>query len=246
MKSDPFFVSVIIPVYNGEAFLAEAVASIRHQDYEPLEIIIVDDGSTDGTAELVAGLGEDIRYVYQCNGGPAAARNKGLAMARGDIIAFLDADDLWPSDKLQIQITRLVKDPKVEIVLGRIKYISLPGARKTRMQFEGPDNTVAYVQLGSGVYRRSVFDIVGVFDETLRYSEDHDWFLRAREQGVSLTIIKEVTLYYRLHGHNMTRANDPSNFNITEILKKSLDRRRQQNDGLVQPLPKFYEFDEAD
>jgi glycosyltransferase involved in cell wall biosynthesis len=245
MESNQFFVSVIIPVYNGEAFLAESVASIRRQDYQPLEIIIVDDGSTDGTAALVASLGEDIRYVYQCNRGPAAARNTGLAMARGEVITFLDADDYWPPSKLQIQLARLNDDPKIEAVLGRVQYTGLFTAAERKIRFEGPDNTLISVHLGSGVFRKSVFDKVGVFDETLRYYEDHDWFLRVREQGISMIIIEETTLHYRLHEHNMSRHKDITEFNIVKVLKKSLDRRRQQNNGLVPSLPKFFDFDEV-
>ena len=96
--------SVIMPVYNGAEFLAEAVASIVAQAYQPLEIIVVDDGSTDETATIVQSLGGEIRYLYQFNQGPAAARNAGLALAQGDLIAFLDVDDLWPADKLAQQM----------------------------------------------------------------------------------------------------------------------------------------------
>jgi len=239
------FVSVIVPVYNGAKYLSEAVESIRRQNYHPLEIIIIDDGSTDGTAELVANLGKDIRYVYQRNRGPAAARNTGLAMVRGDVIAFLDADDYWPPNKLQIQLARLNDDPKIEVVQGRFQYTGLFTAAERKIRFEGPDNTLISVHLGSGVFRKSVFDKVGVFDETLRYCEDQDWFLRAREQDVFIVIIKQVTLYYRLHEHNMTRHKDITEFNLVKVLKKSLDRRRQQNNGLVPSLPKFFDFDEV-
>jgi len=245
MTSANPFVSVIVPVYNGAKFLSEAVASIWQQNYHPLEIIIVDDGSTDETAELARSLGKDIRYAYQRNSGPAAARNKGLEMARGDIIAFLDVDDLWPPNKLQIQVTRLINDPNLDVVLGRVKFIKLPGAPEINIQFESPDSTLVNAYLGSGVFRKSVFDKVGVFDETLRYSEDHDWFLRAREQGVSMTIVEQVTLHYRLHGNNMTQDKNAKGFQLTQVLKKSLDRRRRQSNGLVQSLPQFSDFDEA-
>ncbi len=100
-------VSAIIPVYNGEAFLADAVKSILKQNYQPLEIIIVDDGSTDSTAQVGARFGDAVRYHYQSNAGPPAARNKGLQMARGNVITFLDVDDLWRNDKLQLQISHL-------------------------------------------------------------------------------------------------------------------------------------------
>ena len=219
MTSANPFVSVIVPVYNGAKFLSEAVASIRRQNYHPMEVIIVDDGSTDETAELARSLGKDIRYAYQRNSGPAAARNKGLEMARGDIIAFLDVDDLWPPNKLQIQVTRLINDPNLDVVLGRVKFIKLPGAPEINIQFESPDSTLVNAYLGSGVFRKSAFGRVGNFDETLRYSEDQDWFLRAREQSISIVIIEQVILYYRLHEHNMTRNKNTTDLQLIRVLK---------------------------
>ena len=109
MNSSKPLVSVIVPVYNGEDFLVDALASIRQQDYCPLEIVIVNDGSTDGTVELAATLGQDINWIQQQNNGPSAARNAGLATARGEFIAFLDADDLWPPGKLQAQVELLLQ-----------------------------------------------------------------------------------------------------------------------------------------
>lgn len=245
MNSSKPFVSVIMPVYNGAKFLPEAVQSIRQQSYHPLEIIIIDDGSTDETAKLGLNLGQDIRYIYQRNSGPSAARNRGLEMARGEIIGFLDADDLWPENKLQIQIARLTNDPKIDVVAGRIQYIELPGAEDINIQFEGPDNTLIHVHLGSAIFRKSVFDTVGLFDETLWYSEDHDWFLRAREQNISMVILKQTTLYYRCHESNMTRNKTIKDYQVLQVLKNSLDRRRQHKNGPAQPLRKWSEFDET-
>lgn len=238
-------VSVIIPAYNAEDFLLEAIESIQKQKYSPLEIIIVDDGSTDGTGKLAAGFGEDVRYVYQYNRGTAAARNKGLAMARGAVIAFLDSDDLWPPYKLHTQVPRLVNKPTLDVVMGRVQYIGLFTARESTIPFEGPGKTLVNVNLGCAVFRRKVFDTVGFFDKTLRYSEDHDWFLRARELGISITIIEQVTLYYRLHEGNMTRNKSAGSFQLVEVLKKSLDRRRSQNNGQVRPLPELSFYDET-
>ena len=99
-----YFISSIIPVYNGEKFLAPAIESIIKQSYSPIEIIIIDDGSTDATAEVVKNFkDQNIIYIYQPNSGAPVARNKGLSMAKGNIISFLDADDLWPIDKLKLQ-----------------------------------------------------------------------------------------------------------------------------------------------
>jgi glycosyltransferase involved in cell wall biosynthesis len=243
MTSANPLISVIIPIYNGAKFIAEAVESIRRQDYAPMEIVIIDDGSTDETGQIVASLGNDIRYYYQRNTGPAAARNRGLAIARGELIGFLDSDDLWPQHKLQVQIPRLATDPNIDVVLGRIECIRLPGAA----EFDGHDDadTFVDVHLGSGIFRKSVFDKVGVFDEMLSFSEDRDWFLRAMEQGITIAVIEHTTLYYRLHSDNMTRDKNIIDFQFIKVLKKSLDRRRRQNNGLVWPLPKLSSFDET-
>jgi len=245
MSAGKPLVSVIIPAYNAAQFLREAVASVRAQGYGPIEIVIVDDGSTDNTAETIQSLGEGICYVRQANAGPAAARNRGLAEARGEWIAFLDADDLWPMDKLRGQAARLEADPLLEVVLGRVQYRHEPGVAKADLRYEGPDDTLVNVHLGSGLYRRTVFDRVGLFNPTLRFSEDHDWFLRARELAVRMTILPQVTLLYRLHGKNMTRTEPTGDYNLLKVLKASLDRRRAAGGGQVCPVPRFADCDEA-
>jgi glycosyltransferase involved in cell wall biosynthesis len=237
-------VSVIIPAYNCERFIAEAVESVKQQDYEPIEIIIIDDGSTDGTSSCVKRLGEDICYLYQSNRGPAAARNSGIRVAKGEVIAFLDADDYWPKNKLKIQMARMNRDPEIEVVLGRIQCTGLLTEADKRIRFEGPDNTMINVCLGSGVFRNSVFNQVGLFDESLHHHEDHDWFLRARENGVSITILKDITLHNRRNDYSMSRRKSKDDPSMIKILKKSLDRRRQNN-ALGDLLPKFFDFDDG-
>jgi glycosyltransferase involved in cell wall biosynthesis len=116
VNSSKPLISVIVPVHNGEDFLEDAVASIHRQDYCPLEIVIIDDGSTDGTAGLAATLGNDIHWIYQQHRGPSAARNAGIVMSHGEFIAFLDADDLWPPGKLQAQVELLLASPAADIV----------------------------------------------------------------------------------------------------------------------------------
>ena len=201
----PPLISVILPVWNGARFLAEAIASIRAQNDPHLEIILVDDGSTDQTAAMAAGF-PDVRNFHQANQGPAAARNLGLAEAGGELIAFLDVDDLWPAGKLACQRAHLEANPTLDAVLGRVQYVSLEGALELPTRFEGPDRTVSNVHLGCGLYRRKVFDALGGFAPSLRFSEDQDWLRRAREAGRQLMILEEVTLLYRLHGGNMTRG----------------------------------------
>lgn len=237
-------VSAIIPVYNGEKYLAEALESILAQTSPASEIVVVDDGSTDNTA-AIARAHEHVIYTRQSRQGPAAARNAGFRMARGELIGFLDADDLWPPDKLGIQVSRLNEDPSLEAVMGRARYIEMPGAPEIDIQFEGPDNTLANNHLGCGLFRRSAFEKVGLFDESLRYCEDFDWFLRAREQDLPFTIMKQITLHYRIHDQNMTHHDHIGNPYLVKALKKSLERRRNSGQGDVQQLPGWFDFCEA-
>ena len=226
-------VSVVIPVFNGERFLREAVESVLTQKYSHLEIIIVDDGSTDNTATVAKSL--TVHYLHQTNKGPAAARNRGIEHAQGSLIAFADADDLWPEDKLELQLPYLLNDPAIEIVMGRVQQVLLSATVNGQTQAEEPAFSV---NLGSAVIRKSVFERVGLFDETMRYSEDVDWFMRAREVGSAIITIDAVTLLYRQHEQNMTRGKSTSELNVLKALKKSLDRRREQT-GLASALPTF-------
>jgi len=227
---DPL-VSVVIPVFNGERFLREAVQSVLDQQYSPLEIIVVDDGSTDNTAFEARDLPEPVRYLHQTNQGPAAARNRGIEQAQGSLIAFADADDLWPAGKLESQLPLLIKDPRIDIVLGRIQQVLLSEAQEY-------GETAFAVNLGSAVIRKSVFERIGLFDETMRYSEDVDWFMRARESGAAIVTIDAVTLLYRQHEQNMTRGKSTAELNVLKALKKSLDRRRERT-GSAAALPNF-------
>lgn len=231
-------VSVVIPVFNGERFLREAVQSVLDQKYSPVEIIVVDDGSTDGTATVARSLPETVRYLYQTNQGPAAARNRGIEQAKGSLIAFADADDLWPAAKLELQLPYLISDPKIDIVLGRIQQVLLSETVAGPTPATEFGETGFSVNLGSAVIRKSVFDRVGLFDETMRYSEDVDWFMRARESGAAIVTIDAVTLFYRQHDQNMTRGKSTSELNVLKALKKSLDRRREQT-GSAAALPDF-------
>lgn len=235
-------VSVIIPVHNCRAFLAEAVASVRSQGDTDLELIIVDDGSTDGTAD-VAGhlLGPDLRYAYQERGGPARARNRGLMLAEGDVIGFLDADDLWPADRLARQRRRLDEDPSLDVVLGRTRCVRRSARRGGGHGLEEASPPFVLLTPTAALFRRRAFQRVGGFDETLRYSEDTDWFMRARECGVPLLVEDEVTLLYRRHEANMTRARDLRELRMLDVLKRSLDRRRRHRQGPAAPLPSLYD-----
>lgn len=218
--------SVIIPAYNAVHFLAEAIASIRAQSFPLNEVIVIDDASTDNTAAVAAGLGSDIRVLKQpLNLGPAAARNRGIMAATGTVIAFLDADDLWLPEAMAVLLSRLEQKPYAAIAAGRIRVVgeALP-ARPNADAIESLDGFA--LNFGCCVIRRQVFDEVGLLDDALRFGEDTDWFMRAREQGVPLAVVNATTLIYRRHGANMTHDVDHTMTVGLQMLKRSLDRRR--------------------
>jgi glycosyltransferase involved in cell wall biosynthesis len=244
INSEQFFVSTIIPVHNGEKFLAGAIANVLEQDYQPLEIIIIDDGSTDGTREVAAQFKDKIRYIYQSNSGPAAARNHGIKIAKGNVIAFLDVDDLWSADKLKKQVECLVNNPSVQIVQGLIQQVYLSSTNKEQV-YENYAETYQYINLGSSIYQKSVFKKVGLFDEILTYGEDIDWFLRAWENRIDKLVIEEVTLFYRHHQQNMTFKKTSRELGLVKVYKRHLDRNRRNGvftDKSPPDMPKVSEY----
>jgi glycosyltransferase involved in cell wall biosynthesis len=218
-------ISVIIPVFNGERFIREAVDNVISQDYPSLEIIIVNDGSNDKSEEIITQLPSDIRYFSQQNAGPAAARNRGIKDASGSFVAFLDADDLWPKDNLNALMDVMLHHPEMDVVRG---YGQL-------MEYNDNTNTYNFVgnplesfphYIGAALYRKIVFEKVGLFDPTLRFGEDVDWFLRAAEMGIMIKRLNETRLYVRRHGRNMTEGKNMVELNGLRIFKKILDRKR--------------------
>lgn len=216
-------VSVIVPTYDRANLLADAIESICAQGVGDLEIVVVDDGSSDGTESLLASLDAPIRYLRQEHKGVSAARNRGLAAAAGGLIAFLDSDDVWPAGSLPVRRAFLDARPDVEVVHGRTRVVDR-GASHSRSGVEKEARPTPL--LGSMLCRRSVFDLVGPFDEELHHAEDVEWLARMKEKGVSVHALNLVTLEYRIHGGNMTRDVAQNQAFLMRALKRSLDRRR--------------------
>jgi glycosyltransferase involved in cell wall biosynthesis len=179
-------VSVILPTYNREHFLGESIRSVLLQTYRNFELIVVDDGSTDGSHALVASLAPDARYFWQSNAGASAARNRGLTEARGELIAFIDSDDLWHVDKLARQVAFLCAHPSVGVVYTSKRVIDEHGAviggQSTQMHSGRVTESLfqhGFVRMSSVVMQRDVMDRVGCFDPTLVVAEDYQYFLRA-------------------------------------------------------------------
>ncbi|GAB4011986.1 glycosyltransferase family A protein [Spirosoma migulaei] len=233
-------VSVIMPVYNAERFVAEAIASVLNQGIESVEIICVDDGSTDQSAAIVQSFGPVVRYYRQENQGPAAARNNAFSFVRGQFVTFLDNDDLFPAYKLTRQLALFEADPSLEVVFGKTQYVFLDGSNPERFHFPDQTQTVWNILLGAGLFRTDVFHRIGLFNEELKIGEDLDWYNRAKEQGVHIQTTDDVMLLYRHHDTNYTRDQDLVKSTLLKAIKYSLDRRR--SDAGVRTLPKFADF----
>lgn len=240
-------ISVIVPVYNGAQYLRQTIASFRAQDYPALEIILVDDASTDDSAAIAASLAQglpNMRVVqHETNQGPAAARNTALKIARGEIIAFLDVDDEWPEGSFAVRLDCLLNNPAIDIALGKVQCLREVAPENDASATVQRELSMPFVcfNIGAAFYRRMVFEKIGVYDPQLRFGEDTDWFMRAREAGVGLLVLPQTTLYYRLHEGGMTSGKAITELNIAQVLKRSLDRRRNAagHSQSNQPLPEL-------
>jgi glycosyltransferase involved in cell wall biosynthesis len=208
-------VSVIIPTYNYRRYVTDAVESALAQTYRPIEVIVADDGSTDGTGEELRRFGDQIRYLHQENRGLPAARNLGIRTATGEYLAFLDSDDLWDPTKLEKQMAVIEADPKVGAVFCEANRVELETGALIRRQPCRPDargdirrtllqrNCVT----GSGsavLARRECFEKAGLFDESLRSCEDWDMWIRI-SRHFHFDFVPEPLVTLRSHAASMTR-----------------------------------------
>ncbi len=235
MNESPL-VSVVIPAFNAERFLSEAIESVLAQTYAPVETIVVDDGSADRTVDVARSF-DGVTLVEQENAGPSAARNRGFAACNGAVIAFHDADDVMPIDKLEIQVGRLLAEPETECVLGTQELIVEDGAA---LPFWAEGSTAPAVLPNrpaelrdepqvhpmTMVVRRQAFERVGGFDESMRSGEDLDWMLRAAETGLGIARLHDVVLRRRVHAASITQDAELGRAGLALAFKKRLDRRR--------------------
>jgi glycosyltransferase involved in cell wall biosynthesis len=240
--ADKPLVSVIISSYNMAALIAETLESVLAQSHRPLEVIVVDDGSNDDIAQVVARFAPRVRFVgLQNSGGPSAPRNHGLGLARGQYVAFFDADDIMCADKIARQVDFLERHPQASCVLMNYRNFDTTGPAPQshfetcvilRRQLAGARESVLngdiatrilleenYAITGSPLFRRSVFDRVPPFDEALLASEDFDLIYRVvRATGAG--ILDEIGFMRRLHGGNMSNRAE-------HILEYKISSRRK-------------------
>ncbi len=220
-------VSVIVPAHNAAPYLGEAIGSIRAQAYGNLEIVVVDDGSTDATAEIAAT--EGVRLRRQPQRGAGAARNAGLALARGDFIAFLDADDLWTEGRLAAQLRAAASQSDVDLVFGQVEHFISPEIDASEAGLYCPPGKQPAHLVGCLLARASAFQRVGGFREDLRVGEFVDWCARADELGLSTQMLDETVLRRRIHSTNVGVTRRDATTDYAVVLKAALDRRRRMD-----------------
>jgi glycosyltransferase involved in cell wall biosynthesis len=216
-------VSVVIPTYNRAHYLPEALASALNQTLPVFEIIVVDDGSSDGTTQLMATYGDKVRYLVQKNQGPSAARNFAMREARGNWIAFLDSDDLWEPGKNQLQTDFIRQHPYLEFVFGNLANFNaqqqdeqpeiLDPEVHRYFQTHGGDLKDFYRQLlvcnpiptSSAFFSRAAMERTGWLDETMRYCEDYDYWLRMVPH-TRVGFVDHILVRRRMHDANAIKA----------------------------------------
>lgn len=220
-------VSVVIPVRNTERYLRQAIDSALTQTLPPAEVLVVDDGSSDGSLAVARSFGDRVTVFEGVHGGIGATRNFGVERAAGDFLAFLDADDYWVPEKLAWQIEVLARDHDLDLAFGQVRQfyspdIEVPDEERDRMArsvYEGH-------HAGTMLVRRESFHRVGPFDPVVRVGEFLDWYARATEASVRTAVVPRVVMFRRIHDQNSVTRHRASQTDYARILKAALDRRR--------------------
>jgi glycosyltransferase involved in cell wall biosynthesis len=214
-------VSVMIGAYDAAPYLGEAIESVLAQDYEPLELIVVDDGSTDGTADVARSFAQ-AKVIQQENAGNGAARNRAVEEASGELYAFLTAG------KLSLQKSALDADPGLDMVFGHVReFLSPELDEETRASLRPPAaEPMPWTAPNLMLIRRESFQRVGPFTTAVRVGVTVDWFARAAEAGLRYSILPEVVLERRLHTQNNGLRERASRSQYLEVIRQAMERRR--------------------
>lgn len=223
-------VSVIIPVYNCERYVADAIESVLAQTYKPTEIIVVDDGSTDKSAKIIEQYIPSVQYAHQSHNGSGAARNLGIELAHGNFFSFLDADDTWMKEKLTYQMEAFKNDPGLDMAFGHIiNFYSPDLPEHMKNKIFCPSEKMPGLSAGSMLIKKEAFFRAGAFQTNWQLGEFIDWYIRAKECGLTSFMVPEVVLRRRLHADNMGIRDRDSRNDYVRILKAFLDRRRRKS-----------------
>jgi glycosyltransferase involved in cell wall biosynthesis len=221
-------ISVILPAYNAGKYIGEALQSIADQTVPVYEIIVVDDGSTDHTREVVSDF--PVRYIYQTNQGTAAALNAGIEQSSGDYLAFLDADDTWMPQRLSLQLQAFENDSSLDMVFGFMQQFISPELsveEQNKIEVNTAEVMVG-IHKSAWLIKRHAFMRVGLFTGGFLLEEFTDWYARSKEKNLNELVVKEVIAKRRIHQSNTSRVHKDLKKDYPRILKAALDRRRQQ------------------
>lgn len=234
-------VSVVIPSYNHARFVTEAVDSVLSQTNCQIEVIVVDDGSTDNTREVLASYGSRIRYIYQDNKGLPGARNTGIRAALGEWVAVLDSDDYWHPQKTERQLAAVAAHPEADVVGSPGGDLPMPELLPldppTRWLSIRDFLLITPMSASSTMVRRRCFDAVGLFDESLRSAEDRDMWLRLAAR-VRVLQVTTPCWHYRVHEGQMSRNPQRMYDNFLRVVDKFFSEHPEQS----QLAPMAYAF----
>jgi glycosyltransferase involved in cell wall biosynthesis len=220
-------VTAAIPVRNGEAYLAEAIESVLTQTRAPSQVIVVDNGSTDASAEIARRYAE-VEVVFEPRAGIGSARNAAMRAARGTHIAFLDADDLWQPEKTELQLAAFVADPELGLVFGHVRQFLSPDlAPEEAAALRVPAEPQPGLYIGAMLARREAIEAVGPWPEDVEVSDGLTFLLHVRELGIKQAMLAETVTLRRVHGRNHSILNRGRRAEFARLLKRSLDRRRE-------------------
>ncbi len=222
-------ITVLIPVYNGARYLSECIQSVLDQTLPAAEIIIVDDGSEDHTPEVAEAWGARVRYRRVPHGGLPYARNHGLRFTGTELIAFIDADDIWLPRKLELQMAALCRDTRPAMVFGAVQqFVSDDLAPTEAAELKCKTEPLRGWFPSTLLMRKNDCDSVGPFDELIQIGEFIEWCARAQDAGIKPIAIPETVCRRRLHRNNLGRGGAALHGQYAQMLKKVLDRRRGQ------------------
>jgi len=219
-------VSVIIPYYKGEKYITETLESLFKQNYPNLEVIVVNDESPEETLSVLRAYGDKIKIITQKNQGQAAARNTGIKLAKGSVIAFTDQDDIWVENSLKNMIPFITgnneEKKEYDVVRGmtHVFRINENGETVVIETLHHP------ILIGAAIYKRKVFDVAGFFEPNMRIGEDFDWNAKVRECKLEEKRIPDVTFWYRRHDNNQSSQKDFIKIGQFDSIRKKLARAR--------------------
>jgi glycosyltransferase involved in cell wall biosynthesis len=220
-------ISVVIPVHNGERYLAESIQSVLDQGHAALELLVIDNASTDATAD-VAGTFSSIRYFHLPDKGLSKALNYGLERCRGAFLGFLDADDLWSPNRLAVQLEAFASNPALEMVFGHVEQFISPDLEESaKAKLSIRDKHLPGRYRGTMLIRKESFWRVGPFEPSTDFGEFIDWYMRAADHKIRELMLPDLLTLRRIHGANMGYTDRHKRVEYARVLKRGLDRRRR-------------------